>query len=85
VNYSPGGTITDDETILSGEYTATIYMGSPLQTIKNVVLDTGSFLAWIGDNNTCHQSIISTGCSTPMIYDSSKSSTFESTNKTISE
>ena len=30
-----------------GEYTTTIYLGSPPQAIENVVLDTGSYMPWV--------------------------------------
>ena len=77
VNYSPGGTITEDETMYSGEYTATMYIGTPLQAVKNVVLDTGSYLAWIGDEALCNSiTLKNAGCFNDYTFDSSRSSTF---------
>jgi len=29
-----------------GEYTTTIYLGTPPQKIENVVMDTGSYMPW---------------------------------------
>ena len=36
-----------DEGIVGGEYETTIYMGTPLQKVANMVMDTGSFLPWV--------------------------------------
>ena len=37
------------------EYTATIYLGEPLQEISNVILDSGSYMSWIKVSNWCNQ------------------------------
>ena len=58
-----------------GEYTTTIYIGSPPQAIENVVLDTGSYMPWVKVNGWC--TVASFPGITPT-FNPSKSSTFSS-------
>ena len=46
VNRKPQ-TFNANEEINGGEYETTIYMGTPLQKIEHMVMDTGSFLPWV--------------------------------------
>jgi hypothetical protein len=58
------------------EFTTTIYVGTPPQAIDNVMIDTGSNIAWFEDKNYCS---IKSGahCSIPPIYDHKNSSTYK--------
>jgi hypothetical protein len=38
-----------------GEYKTSLYMGTPLQEINNITMDTGSFLPWIKVSELCQK------------------------------
>ena len=56
-----------------GEYTTTIYVGSPPQAVKNIVLDTGSFMPWVKVNGWC---TLSSCPGIPPTYNPKLSSTY---------
>lgn len=73
----------EDETLKNGEYTGTVYMGTPPQAVGDIIFDTGSIVPWVLNKNFC-ENPRSPGCSIPAKYDSSKSSTFSYTTKLVS-
>ena len=57
----------------AGEYTTTVYLGTPLQQIEGVVLDTGSYMPWFKVEQWCTKE---TCPGVEPSYNSTESSTF---------